>query len=210
MKCDKEKKKEYNKEYYLKNKEYRKEYNKEYYLKTQEQKKEYSKEYYSQNKEKRLKQFKEQYLKNKEQRNKQMREHYLQKKEQYQERQKKYNSKPETKELIRNRVNKRYKTDINFRIGKLCRGRILHALKRFNKSASTMELLGCTVDELRQHLESQFEPWMTWKNHGLWDIDHIIACAKFNLVDPEQQRICFNWSNLQPLEHIENIKKGAR
>ena len=75
-----------------------------------------------------------------------------------------------------------------------------------------MKLIGCTVDELRRHIESQFEPWMTWENQGRegWDVDHIIPCAKFDLTDPEQQRECFNWSNLQPLEHIANIKKGVR
>jgi hypothetical protein len=51
---------------------------------------------------------------------------------------------------------------------------------------------------------------MTWKNHGLWDVDHIKACTNFDLTDSEQQRACFNWSNLQPLEHIANIKKGAK
>ena len=45
---------------------------------------------------------------------------------------------------------------------------------------------------------------------GNWDVDHIKACAKFNLTYPEQQRECFHWSNLQPLEHIGKIKKGAR
>jgi len=191
------------------NKEKIKEWNKEYYLKNKEHKKESSKKYHLKNREKRLKQMKEHHLKNKEQHNKKMREHHLKNKEHYQEQQKKYQSKPETKELIRNRVNKKYKTDINFRISKICRTRVYEALKGITKSASTMKLIGCTIDELRKHLESQFEPWMTWENHGLWDIDHIKACAKFNLVDPEEQHACFNWTNLQPLEHIANIKKGA-
>ena len=112
-------------------------------------------------------------------------------------------------ERTRNYERNRYQTDINFRLKKICRTRIRKALKGFDKSASTMKLIGCTIEELWNHLESKFEPWMTRENYGLWDVDHIIACAKFNLVDPEQQRICFNWSNLQPMEHIANIKKGA-
>ena len=81
-----------------------------------------------------------------------------------------------------------------------------------DKAASTIKLIGCTIEELRKHIESLFEPWMTWENQGLggWDLDHIKACVKFDFTDPEQQRACFNWSNLQPLEHIENMKKGAR
>ena len=75
-----------------------------------------------------------------------------------------------------------------------------------------MKLIGCTPDELRQHLESKFEPWMNWENQGLggWDMDHIKACFHFNLEDPKQQRACFNWSNLQPMEHIANLKKGNK
>ena len=189
-------KKEYQKKYRLKNKEYHKEYDKKYHLK---------------NREKRLEQMKEYDLKNKERHSKQMKEHYLKTKERYQERSKKNNSKPETKELTRNRQNNRYRTDINFRLSKLCRGRVRLALKGLNKSASTMKLIGCTIDELRKHIESKFEPWMTWENQGKggWDIDHIKACFHFNLADPEQQRACFNWSNLQPMEHIANIKKGV-
>ena len=117
----------------------------------------------------------------------------------------------ENKEHTRNHERNRYQTDVNFRLRSICRKRVLSALKFNHKSARTMELIGCTIDELRQHLESLFEPWMNWENQGLggWDIDHIIACATFDLTDPAQQRACFNWSNLQPLEHIENIKKGT-
>ena len=154
----------------------------------------------------------EHYLQNKERHDKNMREHYLQNKEQYQERKKEYNSRPKTKELRRNRYSNKYKTDINFRLKKICRNRLYQALKGLNKSASTMELIGCTPDELRKHIESKFEPWMTWENQGRggWDVEHIKACFHFNLADPEQQRACFNWSNLQPMEHIANIKKGTR
>ena len=136
-----------------------------------------------------------------------LKEYYLKNKEHFKE----YNSKLENRERRRNRVNNRYNTDINYRLLTICRARTLRALKGFDKSASTIKLLGCTSDELRQHIESLFKSGMTWENQGKggWDIDHIIACATFNLADPEQQRACFNWSNLQPMEHIENIKKGA-
>jgi hypothetical protein len=72
-----------------------------------------------------------------------------------------------------------------------------------------MELIGCSIDKLWNHLESKFESWMTKENYGLWHVDHIIACAKFDLTRPEQQRTCFHYTNLQPLEAIENMRKGA-
>ena len=166
---------------------------KEYYLKNKEKKKEYDKKYRLKNKEK-------------------IKEYLLKNKEYKKEYDKEYNSKPETQELRRNRINNRYNTDINFRILAICRARLSRALKGNSKSASTMELIGCTVDELRRHIESNFEPWMNWENQGLggWDIDHIKACFHFNMEDPKQQRACFHWSNLQPMEHIANIKKGTR
>lgn len=82
------------------------------------------------------------------------------------------------------------------------------------KSASTLTLLGCTIRQLRDHLESQFGPGMTWDNYGLrgWHIDHKRPCASFDLTDPEQQAACFHFSNLQlqPLWAEENLRKGAR
>ena len=105
---------------------------------------------------------------------------------------------------------KKERNDLSFKLSCKLRCRMYQALKGISKSASTMELIGCTIEELRRHLESKFEPWMTWANYGLWDIDHIKACATFNLTYPEQQRECFHWSNLQPLEAVVNIKKGNR
>jgi len=102
------------------------------------------------------------------------------------------------------------KTDVNWRLRLNLRNRVYLVLKGYSKSAHTMELIGCTIDELWVHLESKFQPWMTRENYGLWHVDHIKACAKFNLADPAQQRICFHWSNLQPLWAHDNLSKGAR
>jgi hypothetical protein len=51
---------------------------------------------------------------------------------------------------------------------------------------------------------------MSWSNYGAWHIDHIKACAKFDLTIDSQQRECFNYTNLQPLWAKENIAKGAK
>ena len=52
-----------------------------------------------------------------------------------------------------------------------------------------MELVGCDINYLRNHLEKQFEPWMSWDNYGKWwHVDHIIPVTKFDLTDPEQQK----------------------
>ena len=235
---NRERAKKYAKEYYLKNKEYAKKYAKEWCLKNKERKKEYDKKYRLENKE-HIKEYAKEYakeynLKNKERIKKNMGEYRSKNRERAKEYSKEYRLKniERIKEYVfknRERVNKRrkeyrlkniqrmreyennrYKTDINFKLRKVCRGRIRLALKGKIKSASTMELIGCTIDELRSHIESQFKPWMMWENHGLWDIDHIKAMSSFDLSDPAQQHACCNWSNLQPMEHIENIRKGAK
>ena len=206
----KKSKKEYQKEYRLKNKEHIREYKKEYRLKNKEHIKKQQKEYCLKNCEHIKKRNREYNLKNCERNKEQMREYYLKTKEKKREYYLKNHE--HFKKYKREYGRKRYKTDINYRIRQICKTRILQALKGLNKSASTMKLIGCTVDELRRHIESQFKPGMNWENQGLrgWDMDHIKACFHFNLEDPKQQRACFNWSNLQPMEHIANIKKGAR
>ena len=176
---------EYDKEYYLKNKEHKKEYDKEYNLKNKEQRSKKYKEYYLKN----IEHFKEYRLKTKEYRKKWF-----------------LKNKQHTRDYARNK----YKTDINFKLRINCRNRIRMALKGNFKSASTMKLIGCTIDELRSHLESLFEPWMTWENHGLWDIEHKKAMSNFDFRYPAQQHACCHWSNLQPMEHVANMKKGNK
>ena len=95
-------------------------------------------------------------------------------------------------------------------IAERLRAKIGEVLRGKSKSASTMELTGCTIEQLMAHLESQFTDGMTWENRGQWHVDHIMPCASFDLTDPEQQRACFHFTNLQPLWAGENLSKGAR
>ena len=78
------------------------------------------------------------------------------------------------------------------------------------KSDKTLELLGASVTFVKKYLESLFQPGMSWDNYGEWHVDHIIPCASFDLNDPEQQKKCFHYTNLQPLWAADNIAKGAR
>lgn len=90
------------------------------------------------------------------------------------------------------------------------RKRMWHALHSHGKPAKTRELLGCSSEELVKHLENQFRDGMTWENWGThWEVDHIRPCASFGLSDPNQVRVCFHFSNLQPLLRVENRQKGS-
>ena len=101
----------------------------------------------------------------------------------------------------------KWDNDIEYRLVKLLRGRVRATITKGCKSGHTLELLGCSIDELKVHLEQQFEPGMTWDNQGEWHVDHIIPCSRFDLSNPIHQRICFNYRNLQPLWASENSAK---
>ena len=87
----------------------------------------------------------------------------------------------------------------------------------YTKKSKSCEILGCSFNELKTHLESKFEPWMNWDNRGLikngefnigWDIDHIIPLSS---AKTEEEIIKLNhYTNLQPLCSMINrcIKKS--
>jgi hypothetical protein len=108
----------------------------------------------------------------------------------------------------------RRQSDPQYRLRCALAGRVSTALRKQygQKAAKTMALVGCTIPELMAHLEAQFLPGMTWDNHSLdgWHVDHIRPCASFDLTDPEQQRECFHYTNLQPLWAFDNISKGDK
>lgn len=112
------------------------------------------------------------------------------------------------RERERNRI--LFATDANHRIRCYLRGRIYSALKGNKKADSTMELVGCSVPALKRYLAGKFTEGMTWDNYGEWHVDHIRPCASFDLSDPEQQRDCFHFTNLQPLWAKDNLSKGAK
>ena len=118
------------------------------------------------------------------------------------------------KELRRNYKRKRRANDPAFRLLENLRSRVLIAIKKDSgeKAYSTIELIGCNVQDLRKHLESKFTEGMSWDNMGVggWEVDHKKPCAKFNLEDPEEQKKCFHWTNLQPLWALDNLRKGDK
>ncbi len=130
-------------------------------------------------------------------------------KDQYRESSQKY--KKANRDKIRIYKKNKRKTDINYKLRHRLSSRIKIILKEKKKN-SAINLLKCTIEEAREHIEKQFKEGMTWENHGLygWHIDHIIPCASFDLTDPEQQKKCFHYTNLQPLWAKENMSKGAK
>ncbi len=99
---------------------------------------------------------------------------------------------------------------LSINISNLIRG----SLKN-NKSQKTEDILKCTVDEFKRHIESQFLNWMSWSNHGncgineyncSWDLDHIIPISYAKT--EEEVYLLNHWSNFQPL--CSKINRGYK
>lgn len=106
----------------------------------------------------------------------------------------------------------RRKNEPSYRLVCNLRSRISAALKNAKtiKAENSMSLFGCSVDELKAHLESQFTEGMSWDNYGYygWHVDHIKPCIRFNLLLDTEQKACFHYSNLQPLWAEDNLTKS--
>lgn len=110
-------------------------------------------------------------------------------------------------ERTRRNTQKRLQSDINFKLAHNLRARLNSAIKNSNKAGSAVEELGCSIEFLKKHLESQFQPGMTWENHGKWHIDHIKPLAKYTLTDKKQFKEACHYTNLQPLWSTDNLTK---
>ncbi len=104
------------------------------------------------------------------------------------------------------------KTDPEYNLKSNLKSRLHHALNSQNvlKSSHTMDLIGCSIEFLKEHLEKQFKPGMSWQDRSSFHIDHIRPCDDFNLLDEEEQKKCFHYSNLRPLTPIENLQKSNK
>lgn len=114
------------------------------------------------------------------------------------------------KEEIIRRETDRCRNNIQEVIKKSLRARLRQSLKRNTKVGSAVRDLGCSIAELKLHLEKQFADGMTWENYGKWHIDHIIPLASFDLTDREQLLQACHYTNLQPLWAEDNLRKGAK
>ena len=89
----------------------------------------------------------------------------------------------------------------------IMRSRLRHALKGKVKPTTTMALVGCSIEELLEYLQTLLPPGA---NLGDYHVDHILPCAAFDLSDPEQIKQCFHYTNLQPLPPAENLAKSDK
>jgi len=185
---------------------------------------EQKKEYYNKNKNKISKQSKKSYLKNKDKAKKRANNYYHNNKEEVSKKMKLYREENEekikiqkkkyyqenkediikkTKSYAKNNKDKINEYRVNYEKKNkhiiAWRSVLKSQLRRFgtSKESSTLNSLGYSAEDLKQHLENLFTPEMTWNNHGEWHIDHIKPISKFNI--DTLPSIVNSLDNLQPL-----------
>jgi len=164
---------------------------KAYSTKHKEKIKAYLRDYYQKNKQK----AKEYQIKNKERR-----------------RVNKKNWDLKNKEHVRQYIKTKWKNNPAFRIGETIRIALRQFLKNPHYKAKQMLDIGCTAEELKYHIEKQFEPGMTWDNWGYygWHLDHKIPLSHFDLtIRAEYLKAC-NFANIQPLWREVNKAKSNK
>lgn len=227
LKKNKETRRAYNLAYKKKHKERLKQQNKEYYSRPEikEHKKAYDDRYREENKERIAARQAKFYQENKERLLEKARVYREENRERIRQRdrelytperaakRKAYKQRPDVKKRQREWENQyrkeRYHNDTNYKLLVLLRNRITSAINHNYKSGSAIDDLGCTIEEFKDHIESQFKEGMTWDNWTTdgWHIDHKKQLSNFDLTDREQFKEATHYTNLQPLWWWENLEK---
>ena len=171
-------------------KEYKKEYKENNKQKIKDISKKYREKYKEKNKEK-IKQYKKEYIEKNKEKNRKYNNQYREK----------------NKEKINIRLCNRRQSDPTYRLIESIKSRINESIRRkgYTKKSKTYDILGCTYNEFKLQIESQWEEWMNWDNYGKyngeenygWDFDHIIPISSGKC---EEDIIRLNHhSNIQPL-----------
>ena len=146
--------------------------------------------------------------------------------------QKEYRSRPEVKIQKKeyyeknkkdNRIKKscyireRRRNNLCFRLYSNFSCMIYRSIKQNKNFESITKYLPYTSEQLKEHIESKWEPWMNWDNYGkfdsnkkTWQIDHIIpqSLLLYNSMEHPNFLKCWSLENLQPLETMKNLQKS--
>ena len=216
---------EYFRQYRLRNLDKKRKQDREYYQANRERLIEYGRAYYQANKERAAKtarayciknadkvkeRGRQYYIKNRERIRAQSKEYRARTKEEERQRGAKYRA--ENKDSIREWARRAYEQNPQHRLRLTLRKRLNRAIEGIGKVGSAVALLGCSIEDAVKHLESQFQPGMTWANHNKtgWHIDHIVPMSAFDLTDPEQVARACHYTNLRPLWAFDNLSKGNK
>ena len=123
------------------------------------------------------------------------------------------NNRKKCQEAVNKWRRRKYAESIDYRLTCAIRGYSSHIKKlmKQKKELSSIEYLGCTIEQLKAHIESQWQDGMTWDNHAHdgWHIDHVVPLDWYikNSDDPWQAN---HYTNLRPLWAKENLLKSNK
>ena len=176
-----------------------------YHKKWREENPEYHKKYYEKN-----------YEKNREKDLARCKKYREKNREKIKARQRKWRE--ENSEYKRKYMKQRRQEDPIFKLLCNMRNGLTNCLSGKSKNSHTMQYVDKTADELMNYLEERFTEGMTQTNYGQWHVDHIRPLSSFNFYQFEEGskefenllHIAWNYTNLQPLWAVDNIKKGSQ
>ena len=116
------------------------------------------------------------------------------------------------KTIHQQKVKERKEKDIHYKLDLNTQSRFSCILSGKQKTSPLLEQYNeYTVQQLRNCIESQFTPQMSWNNYGTyWELDHIVPRFKFyyESYEDEQFKQCWALSNLRPLTIKENRERS--
>ena len=114
------------------------------------------------------------------------------------------------KDKINTRQRNRYRNTPMHKLMVINRVYLDQLIKRtkYLKIGSCKEYLGAEPTMVKAHIEKQFQPGMTWNNHGEWHIDHVIPLSSAK--NEQELKRLFHYTNLQPLWKLDNLRKGDK
>lgn len=187
-------------------------YQKKYNVNNSDRLSDYKKTWRENNREYMKDYLKDYYKSNKETLNQKKKEYYNLNKSYFNELGKKYyqDHKKELLQWHKEHNKERYYNNPEYNLQVKVRRRLWSFFKNKSKTGRTKEMLGCSWDQLKNHLESQFKDGMSWDNMGKfgWHIDHIIPLSSAKS-EVEIMKLC-HYTNLQPLWWLENLKKSNK
>jgi hypothetical protein len=128
------------------------------------------------------------------------------------------NNRLELNEYRREYDKKRLKVDVVYKLTKSIRSLIFISIKvrGYTKNSKTYIILGCSFEYFKLYIESKFENWMNWSNHGkytgnyneTWQLDHIIPISS---AKNEKDVVHLNhYTNFQPICSKVNNEKSNK
>jgi hypothetical protein len=115
-------------------------------------------------------------------------------------------------EAIRNWHREQRRTSSRYRLKQSVSSYLYWCLKNAKAGVRTEDILGYSIEDLKQHLERQFAPGMSSDNYGEWHVDHIVPVASFDFTGPDDEefKACWAITNLRPLWAVDNVRKSDK